>query len=328
MEQNNKNIYDIIVIGGGPVGIFAAYYAALRNLKVQLIESLGKLGGQLDALYPEKELINVPGFTEIKASDLIEKLTKQLNSFPISVILNNTVMEINKCDNYFEVKTNKLLTYGKIVIIATGVGSFEPRKLPLNLPESFEKKFISYYVKNPMAYQGLDVAIAGGGDSAIDTALQLINYAKNITIIHRRNTFRALESNMLKIKNSFVNLATPFKITEIKEIERAIEINLSEIKNYDQTKTIKVNRLIVNYGFKASNKFQRSWGLQLDRNLIKVDQKMESSRSGIYAIGDASIYPYKQKILANGFGEVPICINSAIEKFSLSNNHNIHGIVQ
>ncbi|BDR58428.1 NAD(P)/FAD-dependent oxidoreductase [Xylocopilactobacillus apicola] len=328
MQIKNRNIYDVIIIGGGPIGMFAAYYAGLRTLKVQLIESLGKLGGQLAALYPEKEMINVPGFAQIKATDFIERLDKQLNGFPVNVLLNNTVDTINYSEGVFEIETDKTTTYSKTIIIATGIGPFEPRKLPLLIDETTENKFISYYVRDPRSYQGLNVAIAGGGDGAIDTALQLLNHAEHLTIIHRREGFRALESNMAKIKNSPVKIMTPYVISALNEENGKLKINLQKARESEIKEIINADRLIVSYGFKANNRIQQNWGVELERNLITVNQKMETSRPGIYAIGDATIYPYKQKILANGFGEVPIAVNSAIEDYSLTSNRNIHGIVQ
>ncbi|BDR56343.1 NAD(P)/FAD-dependent oxidoreductase [Xylocopilactobacillus apis] len=332
MKDSSENIYDIVVIGGGPIGMFAAYYAGLRTLKVQLIESLGELGGQLETLYPEKEMINVPGFSQIKATDFINRLVKQLNEFPVNLLLNNTVETITNHDGLFEIQTDKVTSYAKTIIIATGIGPFEPKKLPLSVDQDIEKRFISYYVKNPRAYQGLNIAITGGGDGAIDTALELMNYAKQITIIHRRNAFRALESNMVKIENSEVKLLTPYTISgleeNLKNKDGRLKIYLDKVRDSEERLNINVDRLIVSFGFKANNRIQQSWGLNLERNLIVVNSKMESNRKGIFAIGDAAIYPNKQKILANGFGEVPIAVNSAIEDFSLTSNRNIHGIVQ
>lgn len=328
MKEDSKDIYDMIVIGGGPIGMFAAYYAGLRDLKVQLIESLGKLGGQLEALYPEKEMINVPGFSRIKAIDFTKKLKYQLREFPINVLLNNTVENIEEVEGIFKIKTDKSISFAKTVIIATGIGPFEPKKLPFPVDPKIENNYVSYYVKNPRDYQGLNVAIAGGGDGAIDNALQLLNYGKNITVIHRRDKFRALESNMKKIESSSVRLLVPYVISTLNEENGKLKIELEKIRDSETKKTIMVDQLIISYGFKTNNRLQQTWNLELVRNLIKVDRKMQTNIPGIYAIGDASTYPYKQKILANGFGEVPIAVNSAIENFSLTNNRNIHGIVQ
>lgn len=328
MKEKNKNNYDMIIIGGGPIGMFAAYYAGLRTLKVQLMESLGKLGGQLEALYPEKEMINVPGFAKIKATHFIELLDQQLNNYPVDIKLNTTVENIKKEADLFQVQTNQGVSYAKTIMIATGIGPFTPRKLPIAVKPEIENNFISYFVKDPQKYQGLDVAIAGGGDGAIDTALELLDYANSITIIHRRDSFRALEANMSKIYHSGVKLETPYLVKDLQPTGKKLNLTIEKVRQPQTEKQILMDHLIVNYGFKANNRLQQTWEIELQRNLIKVDQKMESTRPGIFAIGDANIYPYKQKILANGFGEVPIAINSAIEEFSLTSNRNIHGIVQ
>lgn len=328
MKDKIKKIYDMIIIGGGPIGMFAAYYAGLRTLKVQLIESLGKLGGQLEALYPEKEMINVPGFAKVKAADFIKLLNQQLNNYPVDIKLNHTVENVKKLDDVFQIKTNNELFYGKTIMIATGIGPFTPRKLPFDVGQEVENKFISYYVKNPKKYKDLNVTIAGGGDGAIDIALELLDYAKNITIIHRRDNFRALESNMVKVYNSPIVLETPYLIKSIDYNSKNSSITIEKVHESDKKKTIVTDHLIVSYGFKANNRLQQNWNIELQRNLVKVDQKMESTCPGIFAIGDANIYPYKQKILANGFGEVPIAINNAISEYSLTANRNIHGVIQ
>ncbi|MDC7954010.1 NAD(P)/FAD-dependent oxidoreductase [Liquorilactobacillus mali] len=309
--MENENYYDITIIGGGPVGIFAATYARMRQAKIQLIESLDQLGGQVSTLFPAKSLYDIPGFDSIKGDHLISNLLSQNNQFKPDIFLNETVQDIAKTDLGFVITTTKKKTYSRTIIIATGVGAFQPRKLAVENADKFENKQLRYFVKNLQDFRGKDIAIAGGGDSAVDWALEIQNIAKSVCLIHRRDRFRALENSIEQLKKTNTIFETPYLISGLNSENEKIKITLNKVKT-DETKEITVDFLLVNYGFVSDNKILKSWNLETAHNLIKVKTDMETSIPGIFAIGDIIDYPGRVNLIATGFGEAPIAINSAM----------------
>ncbi|MFT8825435.1 MAG: NAD(P)/FAD-dependent oxidoreductase [Liquorilactobacillus mali] len=309
--MENENYYDITIIGGGPVGIFAATYARMRQAKIQLIESLDQLGGQVSTLFPAKNLYDIPGFDSIKGDHLISNLLRQNDQFKPDIFLNETVQDIAKTDLGFVITTTKKKTYSRTIIIATGVGAFQPRKLAVENADKFENKQLRYFVKNLQDFRGKDVAIAGGGDSAVDWALEIQNIAKSVSLIHRRDRFRALENSIEQLKKTNTIFETPYLISGLNSESEKMKITLKKVKT-DETKEITVDFLLVNYGFVSDNKILKSWNLETEHNLIKVKTDMETSIPGIFAIGDIIDYPGRVNLIATGFGEAPIAINSAM----------------
>ncbi|MDN7146519.1 NAD(P)/FAD-dependent oxidoreductase [Liquorilactobacillus mali] len=309
--MENENYYDITIIGGGPVGIFAATYARMRQAKIQLIESLDQLGGQVSTLFPAKNLYDIPGFDSIKGDHLISNLLSQNDQFKPDIFLNETVQDIAKTDLGFVITTTKKKTYSRTIIIATGVGAFQPRKLAVENADKFENKQLRYFVKNLQDFRGKDVAIAGGGDSAVDWALEIQNIAKSVSLIHRRDRFRALENSIEQLKKTNTIFETPYLISGLNSESEKMKITLKKVKT-DETKEITVDFLLVNYGFVSDNKILKSWNLETAHNLIKVKTDMETSIPGIFAIGDIIDYPGRVNLIATGFGEAPIAINSAM----------------
>ena len=219
-------IYDITIVGAGPSGMFSAFYAGMRNAKTKLIDSLPQLGGQLATLYPEKYIYDIPGYPKIKAGELVQNLEKQLTTFNHQYCLEETVLQIEKHEDYLELITDKGNHYSKAVILALGNGSFQPRKLSIPDSERFEGNGLDYFVTDLMKYAGRKVAIAGGGDSAIDWALMLEPIASEVYLIHRRPEFRAHEHSVNKLRASSVNILTPYVIQDISGEKRLTEIAL------------------------------------------------------------------------------------------------------
>lgn len=309
--MKNENYYDITIIGGGPIGIFAATYARMRQAKTQLIESLDQLGGQVSTLFPAKNLYDIPGFNSIKGTQLINNLLIQNDQFKPDIFLNETVQTIAKTDLGFAITTTKKKTYSRTIIIATGVGAFQPRRLAIENAERFENKQLRYFVKNPQEFRDKDVAIAGGGDSAVDWALEMRKIAKSVSIIHRRDKFRALESSIEQLKKTKTIFETPYLISNLDSDDDKIRITLKKVKTAE-TKEILADFLLVNYGFVSNNKTLKSWQLETEHNLITVETDMETSIPGIFAIGDIINYSGRVNLIATGFGEAPIAINSAM----------------
>ncbi|WP_416353079.1 NAD(P)/FAD-dependent oxidoreductase [Agrilactobacillus fermenti] len=320
----SQHIYDITVIGGGPVGMFATFYAGLRNADVHLIESLPQLGGQTLALYPEKEIYDVAGFPHIKGKDLVSQLEQQMAAFEPKVTLDTSVKTLTQDDNgVFEIGTDQETFYSKSVIIAIGTGAFAPRKLAFDYDPALEGTYVNYYVNDLADFKDIDVAIAGGGDSAIDWALALNEIAKSVTIIHRRDKFRGLESSVEKMKQSTINIKTPYLLNDLTLTDQRLNIDLKKMKS-DDHETITADKLLVNYGFTSDSRILRNWAIDLKGADVKVDHNMHTSRELVYSVGDSAYYEGKVKLIATGFGEVPAAVNDALETLYPERKQPLH----
>ncbi|MDN4526817.1 NAD(P)/FAD-dependent oxidoreductase [Fictibacillus fluitans] len=307
--MTEENLYDITIIGGGPTGMFAAFYGGMRQMKVKIIESMPQLGGQLSALYPEKYIYDVAGFPKVLAQDLVNNLKVQAEQFNPEVVLEESVQTVEKKEEHFELTTDKGKHYSKAVIITAGVGAFQPRRLELENTKQFEGKSLLYFVNDLQAFAGKKVLVAGGGDSALDWSLMLEPIAEEVTLTHRRAKFRAHEHSVEQLFNSSVKVKTPYQIKELIHDDEKITHVLLE--NGDVEEKIEVDAVIVNYGFVSSLGPIKNWGLNIERNSIIVNSKMETNIPGIYAAGDICTYDGKVKLIAAGFGEAPTAVNNA-----------------
>lgn len=311
IAQSPSSITDIAVIGGGPTGIFAAFYAGMRQSSVKVIESLPQLGGQLSALYPEKYIYDVAGFPKILAQDLVNNLIEQANHFNPIYCLDEKVLQINKKEErLFEIVTQKQVHLAKSVIITAGNGAFEPRKLNVPGSEQYEQSNLFYFVKDKQTFAGKDVLIAGGGDSAVDWALMLESIAKSVTVIHRRDKFRAHEHSVELMKQSRVRIITPREIESLHGKGRIEQVTIVDKKS-GVREELAVDAVIVSFGFISSLGPIVEWGLEIEKGAIKVNSRMETNIPGIYAAGDIATYPGKVKLIAVGFGEAPTAVNNA-----------------
>lgn len=311
IEIQNENLLDITIIGGGPAGMFAAFYSGMRQASVKIIESMPQLGGQLAALYPEKYIYDVAGFPKVTAQELINNLSVQMSLFPVDKRLEEKVLRVEKLDErYFKVTTDKGEHFSKAIIISGGVGAFEPRKLELPEAAKYEKVNLHYFVSDLQAFAGQKVLISGGGDSAVDWALMLEPIADQVTLIHRRDKFRAHEHSVENLMNSRVNVVTPTEIVSLHGDKRIERVTLTNVKTKEQS-TLDVDAVIVNFGFVSSLGPIEEWGLIIENGSIVVDSRMETNISGIFAAGDITTYPGKLKLIAVGFGEAPTAVNNA-----------------
>jgi ferredoxin/flavodoxin---NADP+ reductase len=307
----DATITDIVIIGGGPAGMFAAFYGGMRQASVTIIESMPQLGGQLSALYPEKHIYDVAGFPKITAQELIDSLKQQMEHFEPQICLEEKVLQVVKKDErLFEIVTDRGVHRAKAVIITAGVGAFEPRKLELPEAAAFEKTNLHYFVSDLQRFKGQKVLISGGGDSAVDWALMLEPIAESVTLIHRRDKFRAHEHSVENLMKSKVNVVTPTEIVKLSGNERIEQVTLQDVKSKQET-IIEVDAVIVNFGFVSSIGPIAEWGFEIDGGSIVVDSRMETSIPGIFAAGDITTYPGKLKLIAVGFGEAPTAINNA-----------------
>lgn len=307
----DSNMTDLLIIGGGPAGMFAAFYGGMRQASVKLIESMPQLGGQLAALYPEKYIYDVAGFPKVTAQELVNNLSAQMELFKTDIRLEEKVQAVEKLEErHFVVKTNLGEHHSKAVIITAGVGAFQPRRLEIEGAEAYEKTNLHYFVNDLSRFKGKKVLISGGGDSAVDWALMIEPIAEQVTLVHRRDKFRAHEHSVEQLMASKVNIITPTEITELHGEDTITKVTLSHIKT-KETQEIEVDDVIVNFGFVSSLGPISEWGIAIESNSIVVDSRMETSIPGIFAAGDITTYPGKVKLIAVGFGEAPTAVNNA-----------------
>ena len=308
----SENIYDITIIGAGPSGLFAGFYAGMRKNKVQIIDSLEIPGGQLTALYPEKTIHDVPGYFAVKAETLVTDLVKQTAQFGVPIRLSEKVVDITPTTDQgvYQVTTTKSSYLTKSVIIATGNGSFAPKPLKTDEPSDFDFSKLGYSVTDKQQFAGKNVAVAGGGDSAIDLALMLSEVAASVSLIHRRDAFRAHESSVDKLHASDVHVLTPVTIRNISDHQEGLRIALSDDRELD------VDHLIVQHGFLSNNKDIRAWSVDLEmkRQHFMVDSHYQTSCENIYAIGDTANYDGKLGLIVEGFKEGPHAVNQIMTK--------------
>jgi thioredoxin reductase (NADPH) len=307
----HREVVDMTIIGGGPAGLFTAFYAGMRKSLVKVIESLPQVGGQLAALYPEKYIYDVAGFPKVKAQELVNNLVEQMNQFDVQTCLRQSVEHVEKDkEGIFIIKTDKEVHYSKTIIITAGNGAFQPRKLKLEGEDKFEETNLHYSVQNLAQFAGKRVVVFGGGDSAVDWALMLEPIAEKVTIVHRRDKFRAHEHSVDLLNRSRVEILTPYVPIELSGDKIVEKVIVKHEKN-DTTIELDVDDVLVNYGFISSLGPIKDWGLEIEKNSIAVNTKMETSIEGIYAVGDICTYEGKVKLIATGFGEAPIAVSNA-----------------
>ncbi|MDC3412374.1 NAD(P)/FAD-dependent oxidoreductase [Aquibacillus sp. 3ASR75-11] len=307
----SDQVYDVTIIGAGPVGLFTAFYGGMRQASVKIIESLPHIGGQLSALYPEKYIYDIAGFPKVRAQELVDNLKEQTELFDPSIVLDEAVQTIEHMeDGSFKIATDKDIHFSKTIIITAGNGAFQPRRINLDRSDEFEGKNLHYYVEDMHKYKDQDVLLCGGGDSAVDWALMLEPIAKSVTLVHRRDTFRAHEHSVEQLLSSQVNIKTPYVPVELIGTDKVEQVKLTEVKE-NKEEIINVDAVLINYGFVSSLGPIKNWGLEIEKNSIVVNSKMETNIPGIYAAGDICTYPGKINLIATGFGEGPTAINNA-----------------
>jgi len=308
--NQQEEVFDITIIGGGPTGLFTAFYAGLRQASVKIIESLPQLGGQLAALYPEKYVYDVAGFPKIRADELVERLTEQMNQFDNEICLNEAVESVEKIDGIFKLQTNGHIHYSKTVIITAGNGAFTPRTMNLDNEVAYSGVNLHYHVQDMDYFSGKEVVVCGGGDSAVDWALMLEKIAQKVTLVHRRDRFRAHEHSVKLLQESKVETLTPYVPVGLSGHDRIEKMNLKKARE-SETLELQADEYLVNYGFISSLGPINDWGLEIENNCIVVNSQAETNIEGMYAVGDISTYKGKVKLMATGFGESPIAVSNA-----------------
>jgi thioredoxin reductase len=310
-----KAVFDLTIIGGGPVGLYAAYYSGLRQMRTKIIDVLPELGGQLVALYPEKYVYDVAGFPKVLAKDLAAELIRQGTQYEPAIHLGERVVQMTLQQSEGE-RIIRLLTqkgdehFTKALLLTVGIGAFAPRKLTLADSKQFEGKGVEYFVTDKSKFKGKDLLIVGGGNSAVDWALNMEGYARNVTLIHRRDQFRAHEESVKRLLASSARVKLFFELKSIQGNEHVEEAVIYSNRTTEEER-LKVDYVLLNLGFVADLGPLAKWGLEITKNDVKVNSRMETNIPGIYAAGDIVTYPGKLKLIATGFAEAAVAVNAA-----------------
>jgi thioredoxin reductase (NADPH) len=320
-KENKVRIYDITFVGAGPTGLFGAFYAGLREMSVNVIDALPQPGGQLTALYPEKFIYDTPGFSAIIAKDLVANLAEQAEQWKPTMSLDERCLSLTRVDlpagdereKGWVIETDKASHYTRTVVIAAGIGAFRPMKLKNESVESYEGKGVEYIVRDLDEHKDEKILIVGGGDSAVDWALALQPVAEQVTLIHRREGFRAHDSTVNALKDSPVDVKIFYELRRVEgneRIERAVIFD----NRTDQDETLEVDNVILALGFKADLGPIRSWGVEtIGRRYIKVNSKMETNLPGVFAAGDVALQEELDplNLIVVGYGQVTVAVNYA-----------------
>ena len=309
---------DILIIGAGPTGLFTVFEAGLLKLKTHLIDALPQPGGQCSEIYPKKPIYDIPGFPEILAGDLTKNLLEQGKQFQPGFTLGERAETLEKLeDGTFIVTTNKgTKHHAPVVAIAGGLGSFEPRKPPIENILKFEDKGVAYIIKDPEVYRDKKVVISGGGDSALDWSIFLADIASNVTLIHRRNEFRGALDSVEKVRDlkalGKINIITPAEVVNLTGNENLKSITVKKGEEFSQIET---DAFIPLFGLSPKLGPIGKWGLEIEKNAIKVNNTLDYQTNipGVFAIGDVNTYPGKLKLILCGFHEATLMCQAAFK---------------
>lgn len=306
---------DITIIGAGPTGLFALFYAGMRGATAQIVDALDQPGGQLAALYPEKLIFDVAGFPEVLAKDLAHALERQAARFAQPIHLGQVVTGLDQEDGHFVLRTARDEFPTSAIVIAAGIGAFSPRRLPQACAEPWYGRGIEDRVLEPARFVGRHVVIIGGGDSAFDWAHQLQGRAASVTLVHRSDRFRAHHATVEAVQADVAAGRTAlFTFHELHEIHAEggtiREIELKDVKA-KTTRRVRCDVVLPMLGFVSDLGALAQWGLTLEKDEIVVNSQMETGRAGIYAAGDVVTYPGKLKLIATGFADASVAVNQA-----------------
>ena len=298
---------DILIIGAGPTGLFAAYYAGFRGHRVAVVDSLPELGGQITAMYPEKAILDVAGFPSVKGRSLVEGLVEQAATARPEYLLDRTALTLEHDDDGVTVGLDDgTEVRAGAVLITAGIGKFSPRPLPAG--EGWVGRGMEFFVPSFEPYAGKDVVIVGGGDSAFDWALHLQGIARSIALVHRRDAFRAHERTVQEVTASDVDIITKAQVTALRGETTLEEV---EIDVDGETVVRPCQALVAALGFVADLGPMQQWGLDVEKRHIVVDSSMRTNYDRVFAAGDITEYPGKVRLIAVGFGEAATAVNNA-----------------
>ena len=316
MTPRTHDVVDITIIGGGPTGLFALFYAGMRGVTAQIVDALPQLGGQLTALYPEKYIFDVGGFPKVLAKDFVKSLTEQALQFNAPTHLNETIMGLERRDRQFVLQTEGGEFPSKAIVIAAGIGAFSPRRLPQTVAHPWYGRGIYDVVTDPEAFRGKRIVIIGGGDTAFDWAHQLLDRANTLTLVHRSDRFRAHAATVNEVQRAAAEGRMGLHVFhELHDIismdDKLTDVVLRDTKT-KATFAIPCDVVLPMLGYVSDLGALATWGLTLEKEEIVVNSCMETGQPGIYAAGDVTTYPGKLKLIASGFGEAATAVNQAV----------------
>ena len=298
---------DVLIVGAGPTGLFAAYYAGFRGHRVAVVDSLPELGGQITAMYPEKQIFDVAGFPAVKGRTLVDGLVEQAATAKPEYLLDRTAVGLVQDDDGVTVTLDDgTEVRAGAVLITAGIGKFSPRPLPAG--EGWLGRGMEFFVPSFEPYAGKDVVIVGGGDSAFDWALNLTGIARSITLVHRRDAFRAHERTVQQVTDSDVEILTKAQVTKLagETTLESVELDVA-----GETVTRSCQALVAALGFIADLGPLQQWGIEVSKRHILVDSSMRTNLSRVFAAGDITEYAGKVRLIAVGFGEAATAVNNA-----------------
>ncbi|MFZ1671305.1 MAG: NAD(P)/FAD-dependent oxidoreductase [Candidatus Nanopelagicales bacterium] len=300
---------DMLIVGAGPTGLYAAYYAGFRGFSVAIVDALPEPGGQITAMYPEKDIFDVAGFPVVKGRELVDGLVEQANAFSPTYFLGEQAIEFENHSDGVTVTTDaRTRISAKAMVITSGIGSFKPRPIPVG--EEWIDKGVVYFVPRLNDHAGKDVVIIGGGDSAFDWAWSLMPIAASVTLVHRREQFRAHASLVDKVRDAGVRLITSAELDGVEGADWIEQVSVKS-KADGATETIKAQTVVAALGFIANIGPLAQWGLELEKRHILVDTSMATNMERVYAAGDITHYPGKVALISVGFGEAATAVNNA-----------------
>ncbi|MGI8546631.1 MAG: NAD(P)/FAD-dependent oxidoreductase [Gemmatimonadaceae bacterium] len=312
----DHEIKDLTILGAGPTGLFGLFYSGMRGATAQIVDALDQTGGQLTALYPEKDIFDVAGFPKVQAKDLVRSLEQQAAQFAYPIHLNQHVVGLEEEEGHLVVVTETDRFPTRAVVIAAGIGAFSPRRLPQPVAQPWYGRGIHDRVMDPEQFNGKRVMIIGGGDSAFDWAHQLCGRAASVTLVHRSDRFRAHAATVAEVMKAVEDGRTQLHAYhELHDIhasgDRIERVTLRDVKA-KTTREVDVDLILPMLGFVSDLGALKEWGLQLEKDEIVVNSQMETGRAGIYAAGDICTYPGKLKLIATGFAEGATAVNQAV----------------
>jgi thioredoxin reductase len=316
-----SEVFDITFVGAGPTGLFGAFYGGLREMRVKVIDALPQPGGQLIALYPEKQILDTPGFRAIQSKQLVANLVEQAKQWGPEMALGERALRLERIplpggsddELCWKIGTDKAEHLSRTVILAAGIGAFEPAKLANESVTRFEDKGVTYLVEDLEAFAGKRVLIIGGGDSAVDWALALEPIAERVTLIHRREGFRAHDSSVNALNASKVDVRIFYELRELRGGDRVEQAVIFDNRTQEET-TLDVDEVILALGFKADLGPIREWGLEtIGRRYVKVNTHMETNLPGVFAAGDVALGEGDDplNLIVVGYGQVTVAVNYA-----------------
>jgi ferredoxin/flavodoxin---NADP+ reductase len=299
---------DFLIIGAGPSGLFGAYYAGFRGMSVTLVDSLPELGGQVSALYPEKAILDVAGFANVKGRELVEQLVEQASSAKPTYLLGRTATTLTADDEAVTMSLDDgTVVRAKVMIITAGIGKFTPRPLPAG--DGWEGRGLVFFVPSFLEYAGRDVVIVGGGDSAFDWAQNLEPIASSITLVHRREQFRAHRATVDAVLAGRTEVITKAQVTALNGDGHVESVEIT--KEDGEVLVRPAQSVVAALGFVADLSAMREWGIEFDKRHIRVDTAMRTNLPRVFAAGDITEYDGKVRLIAVGFGEVATAVNNA-----------------